>query len=299
MGARALIGMAAFVVVCAGLHAAASVLVPVLLAIFVATVTAPLVLALTDRRVPLWLAVLAALVVDVAALAVLGLLVFVSLNTFVERLPEYQDRLFLLIDELTQLAQAYGLDISARQLDKLLGADRLFTLVGRTLPGIVGFMRGLAGIIVSALLVLLLLIFMLLETPGFRSKLLHLSHGASVLSPSNVHATREVQKYLSIKTGTSLVTGLLVGLWVAMLEVDLPLLWGVLAFALNYVPTLGSIIAAVPPIIVALLTQNVGTALAVTVGYLTVNGLIGNLIEPRLLGRALGLSPLVVLLSML
>jgi predicted PurR-regulated permease PerM len=111
--------------------------------------------------------------------------------------------------------------------------------------------------------------------------------------------TREVQSYLLYKTLVSLATGLSVGIWVGLLGLDFPALWGFVAFALNYIPNIGSILAAVPAVGLALLQLGPGRALVVALGYVAINFWWGNLVEPALLGRRLQLSPLVVLVSLI
>jgi predicted PurR-regulated permease PerM len=108
-----------------------------------------------------------------------------------------------------------------------------------------------------------------------------------------------VNHYMFIKTLVSLVTGLLVTVMVTILGVDLPLLWGLLAFALNFVPNIGSVIAGLPPVLLTLVQLGPLRALLVAIGYVVINLLIGSVLEPRFLGRGLGLSTLVVFLSLL
>jgi len=112
-------------------------------------------------------------------------------------------------------------------------------------------------------------------------------------------ATHDIQKYLGIKTLISIATGVLAGLLCWGAEVDFPLLWGLLAFSLNYIPAVGSIIAGVPPMLLALLTHDIHHAIAVGVGYLVINGFLGNFMEPALLGRRFGLSTVVIVISVL
>jgi predicted PurR-regulated permease PerM len=102
-----------------------------------------------------------------------------------------------------------------------------------------------------------------------------------------------------IKTGISLVTGGMAALWLTILGVDYALLWGLLTFALNYVPNIGSIIAAIPPVLLAIVQLGIGKAIAAGAGYAVINVLMGNFVEPRFMGRGLGLSPLIVFLSLL
>jgi predicted PurR-regulated permease PerM len=142
------------------------------------------------------------------------------------------------------------------------------------------------------------MVFMLLEAAGFPRKL-----RAALANPlANLdrwaQIMTEVQRYLAIKTGISLVTGMIVGLGVWLIGVDFPMLWALTAFLLNYIPNVGSIIAAVPAVLVAGVQLGVGHALATAVVYVVANTVMGNVVEPQLMGRKLGLSPLVVFLSL-
>ena len=102
-----------------------------------------------------------------------------------------------------------------------------------------------------------------------------------------------------IKTLISLATGLLIGIWLTVLGVDFPILWGFLAFLLNYVPSVGSTIAGVPAVLLALIHLGVGRAVMAAAGYMAVNFILDNVIETRIMGRKLGLSTLVVFLSLI
>ena len=107
-----------------------------------------------------------------------------------------------------------------------------------------------------------------------------------------------VKKYLVIKSWVSVVTGIIITFWLWALDVDYPILWGFLAFMLNFVPNIGSIIAAVPAVLLAYIQWGPATAALAASGYIAVNVIIGNIVEPRFLGKGLGLSTLVVFLSL-
>ena len=109
----------------------------------------------------------------------------------------------------------------------------------------------------------------------------------------------DINHYLLIKTGVSVTTGILIGIWMSILGVDFPVLWGFLAFLLNYVPNIGVVIAAVPAVILALIQYGFGQAALVAGGYLAVNFIIGTIVEPKIVGRGVGLSTLVVFLSLI
>ncbi len=283
--------LAAMVLVLAALYAAEAIVVPFLMASFVTIVTVPLVAWLQRHKTPRVLAIIIAFVIDLAVLALLGMFIVISLNAFYERLPQYQERLVAALGDISHYAHRYGIDMSAEQLARSVNVSAILGFAGSTL-------RTIASTLANILLILLLVMFMLLETTGLRDKL------EKVISPGqNIGAfaktSVEVQKYLVVKTMASLITGLCIGGWLTLLDMDLPLLWGLLAFALNFIPTLGSIIAAVPAMLIALLMQGPGTCALVGLGYLAVNFAIGNFLEPRILGRALGMSPLAVVLSVL
>jgi predicted PurR-regulated permease PerM len=147
-------------------------------------------------------------------------------------------------------------------------------------------------------LIFILAIFLLLEAGTLTAKM------AAAFGEGHVHLEtfrqlfEDINRYLVIKTWISLLTGLLAGVLCAAAGVDFPVLWGVLAFVLNYVPNIGSIVAAIPPTLLALLRLGSGASLAVAAGYVVINTVLGNMVEPRVMGNGLGLSPFVVLLSL-
>jgi predicted PurR-regulated permease PerM len=107
-----------------------------------------------------------------------------------------------------------------------------------------------------------------------------------------------VKNYLAIKSVVSLATGVVIGLWLYILGVDHFLLWGVTAFLLNFIPNIGSIIAAIPAVLLAFVQLGPGVAGMTALGYIVTNTVMGNIVEPRFMGRGLGLSTLVVFLSL-
>ena len=159
-------------------------------------------------------------------------------------------------------------------------------------------MRAATGILSQTLLILVTTIFLLMEASTLPAKLQAISGNA----PDRIDRLRrmatEVNNYMAIKTSTSLLTGGIVTVALWGLDVDFALLWGVTAFLLNYVPNIGSIIAAVPAVLLALLQHDIGTAALVAGLYLAVNMFIGYYLEPRWMGRGLGLSTLVVFVSL-
>jgi predicted PurR-regulated permease PerM len=144
-----------------------------------------------------------------------------------------------------------------------------------------------------------MVVFMSLEAVGLPAKL----RAVYASNDNNFHPlqkfTDSVKHYMFIKSIVSAVTGALVALCLWVIGVDYPLMWGMLAFAFNFIPNIGSIIAAIPPVLLALVQLGPGSALAVAVCYIVLNLTIGNVVEPRFMGKGLGLSTMVVFFSLL
>lgn len=314
-GAKTVLMLAGLVIFVGGLYLAAPLLVPLVTAVFITVVSLPVVRWLMARRVPRWGAILLAVLLDLVVLTGFAGLVGGSLNEFNHRVPYYQARLGALTDETTTWLIQHGVRVDAERIRSALDAERLGGLVtdwlappeaepssagrGFQLMSIVtSFFERLTQVASQAFLVALLVLFMLFEAGPWRMKMAYVLHSPTQDLPRFANAAREVQTYLVVKSGLSVVTGALCGTWVAVCGVDFPLLWGLLAFLLNYIPTLGMFIATIPPVAVALIQFGPGSALLVLAGYGVVNFTLGNVVEPRIMGRALGLSPLVVFLSM-
>lgn len=283
-GSFAIIVLAATIVVCAGIKLAEPVLVPMILGAFVATVNVPQVMWLHRHRAPVTLAVGLALIVDAFMLGGFSSLLVGSAAQLSSRLPQYLARLQVAESHISAALREFGVNATLPEvLDPRSAMSFLASLLGQ-----------LASMLSDLVLALIIAAFLL-----FRFAKLTRTAGSSLLERNEKlnRAVGEMYRYIAIKTGTSIATGLLVGLWLWIIGADLPVLFGLLAFLLNYIPTLGSIIAGLMAVATGLLQYGFGHASLVAIGYLVVNVGIGNIIEPRIMGRALGLWPLVVLLS--
>jgi AI-2 transport protein TqsA len=288
-GARFLLLAACLVVVVAGLRAGAPILVPFALALFIAVLTLPILLWLRRKSVPGPLAVLAAVLVDVAVFGLIILLAIQSFGDFQDRYPRYRSRFRGLWATWNDALQSSPMG-SLISVD-LIDPGRVFDIVGSTLSGV-------ASVLSGAFLVTLILVFILSEATIFPLKFRAISRRGG--TPRRIgKIVREVQQYLTIKTLVSLATGVLIGLWAWSMNLDFPVLLGIIGFVLNYIPTIGSVIASIPAVLLALIQYSVGQAVIVAIGYAVINVIFGNFIEPSLLGRRLGLSTLVVILSLL
>ena len=290
-GTRVLVSIASFVVVVAGLKAAQSLVVPFLLSVFIAVICAPPLNWLRKKGVPTALAILVVITVLAALGVALIALVGNSVDDFLKNLPSYQERLRGQMTGTLSWLEEKGVFASGGALEKHFNPQAAMSYFA-------AFLNGLGGMFSNAFLILLTVIFILVEASGFPTKVKAIS-GESNASLENLNkVVDDIRRYMAIKTWISLFTGILITLWLIVLGVDYAILWGLLAFLLNFVPNIGSIIAAVPTMVLAFVQLGTASALYTALGYLVVNTLVGNLIEPRFMGRGLGLSTLIVFLSL-
>lgn len=288
---RYLLAAAAVVVVVAGLRAGRPVLVPLALAVFMVTASLPALEGLRRRGVPRAPAVAGIILLDTLVLGLVGWILLRSAEAVRAALPEYLARLDETEQVLARVLVGWGLEPTIPSLGALASAERVVDVAARVAVSVTGLLS-------ASVLVLLFLVFLLLEAGGVGAKL-RLAFGARMFDRSPAaRIVHEVQQYLLIKTVISLATGALLGAAAWLLGVDFALLWGLLAFLLNYIPNIGSIVAAVPAVALALLQLGPGPALLLLGAYLAVNMVLGNMIEPAVMGRRLRLSTSVVLLAL-
>ena len=289
-----LLAAAAFVVVVAGLKAAQALVNPFLLAVFIAVISTPPLFWLEARGLPRGAALLVVILAVVGALLGLSIIVGASINDFTNDLPRYTERLKGQFGSLVEVLRGLGVELPR---DRQGIADRVNPAWALELAG--QLFNGFGVVLANAFLILLTVVFILLEASSFSGKLHAIARNAHLTRAGVDAFTGTVRRYLAIKSLMSLGTGAAVWLWLSLLGVDYPILWGLLAFLLNFVPNIGSVIAAVPAVLLAFVQLGPATALWTAAGYLAANVFFGNVLEPRFMGRGVGLSALVVFLSLI
>src|SRR6185436_5064929 len=275
------------------------ILVPLVVAVFLFQIFTPLMTALRERRVPASLAILLVLIVVSAVLGLSSWILYSTLSSFSDSLPQYQHRLTEL------LGDASGRLVSA--IPRLRGPiarfrwDQALELSSITSMAAVGL--GSFLVFVSHLvLILLFLVFLLLGSESFPLKL------GRALNPRYAERVAEVmrnieeqvRRYLLAKTLINLGNGMVVTILFASFGVDFPLLWGFLTFLAHYIPQIGGVLSVGLPTLFLLLQFNsVGWAIFVASLNLAVQFIIGNVVEPEVMGERLDLSPMFVLLSLI
>lgn len=288
---RFLLVMAAFVIVVAGMREAEQLLVPFLLSLFIAVISSPPLMWLKQKGLPSGIAILCIIAVVLVGGVLVGAVVGSSINGFKGDLPLYQERLAVISSSVLTKLGGLGVNVDFTQWRESVNPGAALSLAGATLAS-------LGNLMTNGVLILLTVVFILAEEVGFSDKLRFGCPGSEKTLEAIGRFTSSVIRYMAFKTALSLLTGCVISVWLWVQGVDYFILWGLLAFLLNYVPTLGSILAAVPAVLLALVQLGPSDAAITALGFVLVNFGVGNVLEPRIMGRGLDLSALVVFLSL-
>jgi len=289
--AKFVVYAAAFVVLIAGIRAAESILVPFLLSVFITIICSPAMAWMHRKGIPYLGAILIIIATIIVAGVLIGAIVGAAINSFTADLPEYQQRLQGIYSSMLLWLEGAGIDISSTNLREVLNPGTAMSMLGNTLSS-------LGNLMTNAFLILLTVMFLLGEETIFYNKLRAASSSTARSLSKIEEIIHVINRYMALKTGISLLTGVLAMLLLWLVGVEYLALWGLLAFLLNFVPNLGSIIAAVPPVLLALVQLGPLEAAVVAGGFFAINLFVGSFLEPRFMGRGLDLSTLVVFLSL-
>lgn len=287
-----LVTMAALVIVIAGMRAAESILVPFLLSLFIAIICSSPLFWLQRKGVPTFLAILILIIVILGIGFLLGALIGTSVNEFSASLPGYQERLRKDVTALIAWIENMGLNISDKILFDYFNPGTAMQLVAVTF-------NKLSGALTYTFLILLTVIFILLEASSFPKKLDAIFGVGNKTLENFDKVMSDIKHYMMIMTWINLLTGVGIAIWLFVLGVDFPILWGLLAFLFSYIPNIGLLIAAVPAVLLTIVQLGFFPAFLAVLGYMVVNFICDNILRPRLMGKGLNLSTLVVFLSLI
>ncbi len=288
--ASVLVVAASFVIVVAGIKVASSIIIPFLLALLISTVCTPMYTRLNKYLYP-FISLIIVLLIIFFMFGSLSLLISSSVQEFSIRLPSYQMQFMEQNSKLFEFLHEHGIDFDDKTMNEMINPNYIMKLA------LTAF-KGFGGLVTNGFVIMLMVAFMLLESKIFTQKfVLILKDKNKIDNVKNIFSS--IKKFLLIKTITSFFTGFIVYFVLLYHGLDFPVLWAVVAFALNFVPTVGSIIAAVPAVMLAFIQLGFGDAITIALGYLAVNVVIGNITEPRIMGKGLGLSTLAIFLSLI
>jgi AI-2 transport protein TqsA len=286
-----LLTVASFVVVVAGMKAAAPLITQILLAIFIVVLTAPLLFMLQRIGISTWLSLLLIVLGLVLIGTLLTSVLIASLNDFARNLPQYQASLQEQFGGLLNSIEARGVELPEAGLRELLLGKNAFALLGNTVTA-------LTGVLSKGFLILLITIFMLAEAAILPAKIRAMPGLSDETFGRLALIVGNLRHYFGMKTLMSLLTGALVSAFCFFNGIDYAILLGVLAFLLNFIPNIGSFIAGIPGVMLALVQFGFGRAVFVGIGYFIINTAVSNFLEPRVMGRGLGLSPMIIIVSL-
>lgn len=276
-----------------------AVLMPLVIAFLLSIIFKPAILWLRSKKVPMPVALFCVLILSSAVLFLVGWLLFSSTQSFLEELPKYEAKAAVIAADvesaLLGAAERFEVDVAEFQWSDAFQWSNVTNAITTGVGSFLSFVS-------TTFLVLLFMLFILAGSGEMAEKVRvafparHADKIAELVS--NVDG--QVRRYLVTKTIISLATGVLSWLVLSVLGVDFPLIWGFLAFLLNYIPNIGSTIAVLFPFAVSLLQfETLVVPLVVILGLGTVQLSLGNVIEPRIMGFRLNLSPLLILVSLI
>ncbi|MFK2821899.1 AI-2E family transporter [Arcobacter sp. YIC-80] len=284
--------LATSVVIIAGLKVASEIVVLLFLSIFISSIISSLLQFLQKGKVPKFISYLIVLSIITIASLLVYYIINISLKDFLSNLSSYEKGFNDLIVNSIHLVEQYGYTVDKDQILQTLNLSSFFGFTTNIIGNIGSFLS-------KFLLIIIGIAFILAESKSFETKLkIIFKSNAQKLKHFNLFS-HNIQKYFLVKSTTSFLTGFIITVTLIYFDVDYPVLWGVIAMLFNFVPVVGSIIAAIPAVLLSLLNADINTTIILIVLYMTINISISNIIEPKLMGKELGLSPLVIFFSLI
>lgn len=300
-GNRTLVTLASLILVLIGVKLAAVFLIPIVVAFFLSVLAFPLMRLLLRARFPYPVALIVTVLFIVSLLVLIinagtGLLV-----DFSKEVPDDLRKLQVYVNDAGHWLESKGVTGAEDMVDKLNWQDIIGSVKGADMSSMLTRTLGVAGTVAEyaglTTTILILMFFILGEARGTHSRVEAVRQAGGPDLKKLLNSATDIQKYLGIKTVLSAMCGLLAGILCRIVGLEYPILWALLAFLLHFIPAVGALVAGILPFFIALVKLDMGHAIAIAVGYFAINFLIGNFIEPTLMGRRFGVSPLVVVLS--
>ncbi|MGJ8525588.1 putative transport protein YhhT [Halomonadaceae bacterium LMG 33818] len=291
---RLLVVVAALFIIIGGLKLGSDLVIPILLSLFVAVLLAQPTRWLTKKKVPPTLAVLIVIVVACVLFGLVSLLIGSQLAQFSDQMPMFAHRLSALYNQGLSTVQHWGLPVDRNEISQRFDPSQLVHYVPSLLSSVGSTLSQTVVIIIMA-------VFMIFEILDFPKKLSAAFSQAENSIEQFTQFSNSLTRYLIVKCEVGLICGVATTIACWCLGVQFALIWGVLAFMLNFIPNIGAFLSAIPPVLLTLVMPDGGfvTAIILAAILFTVHFTAGNLIEPRLMGHALGISTLMAFMSLI
>jgi len=283
--------MASIIIVLAGVKSASDILVPFLLSLFLAIILLPTYNFFNKKGVPESISLVFVIGIFIVLILLVARLVGSSLHDFNADINFYSEQMSVYYRSLAVFASKVGIEISVEELSNLVNSKQIMSFVSN-------IMQSIGAMFTNSFVVLLTIIFMLLESKNFQAKIAFAGKESDTVSRIE-KISSQIKEYMVLKAIISMFTGFIVWVALVIIGTDYAFLWAVVAFLFNFIPNIGSILASVPPVLLSLVQLGPLSALMVALFYIVINLVIGSVVEPKLMGKGLGLSTLVVFLSLL
>ena len=283
--------MASVVIVLAGAKSASEILVPFLLSLFIAIILSPSYNFLNKKGLPSAISLTIVISVFIVFLILVVKLIGSSVHEFSANIDFYNQQLLHIFSKFTDFVKSMGIEVDYEAIGNIINTKQImnFSTV---------IIKSIGSIFADGFVILLTVIFMISESKYFIYKLEYASSENEAVNHIEEIFNR-IKEYMVLKAVISILTGFIIWIALTIVGTDYAFLWAVLAFILNFIPNIGSIIAAVPAVLLTLVQLGTVSALIVSGIYVVVNIIIGSVIEPKVMGKGLGLSTLVVFLSLI
>jgi len=283
--------MASVVIVLAGVKSASEIIVPFLLSLFIAIILSPSYNFFNKKGLPNALSLTLVITLFIVFIILIAKLIGSSAHEFSSNIEFYQQQLNIYFNKLSNFSMKMGFEIPQNEIADMINTKEIMHFSTNIIISI-------SSMFTNGFVILLTVIFMMLESNYFLNKIEYVASNNRTKEHIEEIVDR-IQEYMVLKSLISLLTAFIVWIALIIIGTDYAFLWAVLAFILNFIPNIGSIVAAIPAVLLTLVQLGVTSAIVVSGVYIAINVIIGSVIEPKVMGKGLGLSTLVVFLSLI
>ena len=280
------------VIITAGIKVTAPVLNVVFLALLIGTSIVPVLLWLLKKGVPKAVSLLITILLLIFIIGFIGSVISVAANNMADKLPQYEERLFSMKEGISGFLAGWGMDISEMLSHQEFDTEKILNLAKEFISGIVSTFSNFA-------LIVMLIIFMLIDTAGLHDKILKGEKKVSAGLAKRMELRDEIHKYNSISAFTGLITAAGNLILLLIMGVDFAFLWAFLSFLFSFIPSVGFILSVIPPAFIALVQIGPTASLLVIIGFILINGIVENVLRPRFMGKELHMSLTTIFLSLI
>ena len=282
--------LAYIVIIITGLKLGGSIILPFFMAFFLFIIFLPLANKLNSFSIPNVITLLIVFTIMIIIIFLPTIFLISSSNDIIKDIPMYQDKFHKVIPQVITFFEQYNISLEWNTILSLIEPAKIVNYIAT-------FFKGMGNIVVNLLLTLIMVIFLLLEASAISSKILYLTKTDQQREKVELFL-KSINRYFIIKTFTSVLTALIVWAMLEYFNLQYAFVFAVLVFLLNYIPSIGSFIAAFPPLLVSILQLSMIETISIAIGYLIINILIGSFLDPKIMGKDLGLSTFIVFISM-